>query len=59
MADELDRLFGRLVEALVEAGPGRLAVPFAAAELYERLVPFRSNRARLKVTTHKDYAMTV
>jgi hypothetical protein len=59
MADELDRLFGRLVEALAEAGPGRLAVPFATAELYERLVPYRSNRAKLNVATHQDYEMTV
>lgn len=59
MADELDRLFGRLVESLVAAGPGRLAVPFVAAELYERLVPYRSNRARLNVATHQDYEMTV
>jgi len=59
VADELDRLFGRLVESLVAAGPGRLAVPFIAAELYERLVPYRSNRARLNVATHQDYEMTV
>ena len=59
MADELDRLFGRLVEALAESGPGRLATPFVAAELYERLVPYRSNRARLNVATHQDYEMTV
>jgi hypothetical protein len=59
MTDELDRLFGRLVEALAEAGPGRLATPFVAAELYERLVPYRSNRARLNVATHQDYEMTV
>lgn len=59
MADELDRLFGRLVEALAEAGPGRLAMPFAAAELTERLVPYRSNRPRLNVATHQDYEMTV
>jgi len=59
MADELDRLFGRLVEALADAGPGRLATPFVAAELYERLVPYRSNRARLNVATHQDYEMTV
>ena len=59
MADELDRLFGRLVESLVAAGPGRLAVPFIAAELYERLVPYRSNRAHLNVATHQDYEMTV
>ncbi len=59
MADELDRLFGRLVEALADAGPGKLAVPFATAELYERLVPYRSNRAKLNVATHQDYEMTV
>ena len=59
MADELDRLFGRLVESLAESGPGRLALPFASAELYERLVPYRSNRAKLNVATHQDYEMTV
>jgi hypothetical protein len=59
VADELDRLFGCLVESLVATGPGRLAVPFIAAELYERLVPYRSNRARLNVATHQDYEMTV
>ncbi|HXQ29892.1 MAG TPA: zinc ribbon domain-containing protein [Gemmatimonadales bacterium] len=59
MADELERLFGRLVEALADAGPGRLAIPFATAELYEHLVPYRSNRARLNVATHQDYEMTV
>jgi hypothetical protein len=59
MTDELDRLFERLVEALAESGPGRLATPFVAAELYERLVPYRSNRPRLNVATHQDYEMTV
>jgi len=59
VADELERLFGRLVEALADAGPGRLAIPFATAELYEHLVPYRSNRARLNVATHQDYEMTV
>src|SRR5258708_19731347 len=59
MADELDRLFGCLVEALAESGPGRLATPFVAAEVYERLVPYRSNRARLNVATHQDYEMAV
>lgn len=59
MADELDRLFGRLVEVLAQTGPGRLAVPFTSAQLYERLVPYRSNRARLNVATHQDYEMSV
>lgn len=57
MADELDRLFACLVEVL--ARDTRLAVPFPAAEVYERLVPYRSNRSRLNVATHQDYEMTV
>jgi hypothetical protein len=55
--DELDRLFERLVRAL--ADEARLAVPFPAADVYERLVPYRSNRSHLKVATHQDYEMTV
>ena len=55
--DELDRLFGLLVAAL--ARETRVAVPFPASEVYERLVPYRSNRARLNVATHQDYEMAV
>ena len=55
--DELDRLFSLLVEAL--ARETRVAVPFPAADLYERLVPYRSNRQRLNVATHQDYEMAV
>ncbi len=59
MPDDLDRLFERLVRVLAEEAPGRLAVPFPAAEVYERLVPYRSNRSALKVATHQDYEMAV
>ena len=59
MPDDLDRLFERLVSVLADDAPGRLAVPFAAAEVYERLVPYRSNRSILKVATHQDYEMAV
>jgi len=55
--DELDRLFGLLVAAL--ARETRVAVPFPAADVYERLVPYRSNRSRLNVATHQDYEMAV
>jgi hypothetical protein len=55
--DELDRLFGLLIAAL--ARETRVAVPFPAAEVYERLVPYRSNRSRLNVATHQDYEMAV
>jgi len=50
--DELDRLFGLLVAAL--ARETRVAVPFPASDVYERLVPYRANRARLNVATHQD-----
>jgi hypothetical protein len=59
VADDLDRLFERLVSVLADDAPGRLAVPFPAAEVYERLVPYRSNRSMLKVATHQDYEMAV
>ncbi|HKW41325.1 MAG TPA: zinc ribbon domain-containing protein [Gemmatimonadales bacterium] len=59
MPDDLDRLFERLVSVLADDAPGRLAVPFPAAEVYERLVPYRSNRSMLKVATHQDYEMAV
>ncbi|MFN2571525.1 MAG: zinc ribbon domain-containing protein [Gemmatimonadales bacterium] len=55
--DELDRLFGLLVTAL--ARETRVAVPFPAADIYERLVPYRSNRSQLNVATHQDYEMAV
>src|SRR3989441_9402611 len=57
VSDDLDRLFERLVRVLADEAPGRLAVPFPAAEVYERLVPYRSNRSALKVATHQDYEM--
>jgi hypothetical protein len=46
-----------LVEGL--ARETRVAVPFPAADVYERLVPYRSNRSRLNVATHQDYEMAV
>src|SRR2546425_12540416 len=55
--DELDRLFALLVAAL--ARETRMAVPFPAADVYERLVPYRSNPSRLNVATHQDYEMAV
>jgi hypothetical protein len=59
VADDLDRLFGRLVRVLADEAPGRLAIPFPASEVYERLVPYRSNRSVLRVATHQDYEMAV
>lgn len=47
------------MSVLADDAPGRLAVPFPASEVYERLVPYRSNRSILKVATHQDYEMAV
>src|SRR3989475_11881602 len=55
--DGRDPLSGWLVAAL--AGGPRVAAPFPASDVYERLVPSRSNRARLNVATHQDYEMAV
>src|SRR3979490_1583112 len=55
--DELDRLFGLLVAAL--ARETRVAVPFPAADVYERLLPYRSHPSLLNVATHQDYEMAV
>jgi len=57
LSDELDRLFELLVRVLAQ--DARLALPFPAADIHERLVPYRSNRSRLNVATHQDYEMTV
>src|SRR2546428_3776389 len=59
VVDDLGRLFERLVSVLPSEARGRLAVRFPAAEVYERLVPYRSNRSILKVATHQDYEMAV
>src|SRR5256884_5562356 len=59
MRAALDRLFERLGGVLADEAPGRLAVPSPAAEVYERLVPYRSNGSALKVATHQDYEMAV
>src|SRR5260370_29641528 len=55
--DELDGLLELLVRAL--SRETRLAVPFVAAEVYERLGPYRSNPSAMKGATHQDYEMTV
>src|SRR3989442_6664556 len=55
--DELHRMFGLLFAAL--ARETDVDAPSPASDVYERLVPYRSNRARLNVATHQDYEMAV
>lgn len=57
--DELDRLFRQLVRNLAELDPARVHGPVDVAELYQRLIPYRTHRTSLGLDTHEDYEMAV
>jgi hypothetical protein len=52
--DDVRRLFEGLVGALAN-DPDRLRAGFQVAELYQRLVPYRTHRAALGFASHQDY----
>jgi len=58
-ADELDRLFRRVVANLAALDPSRVHGPVEVAELYEQLVPYRTHRTSLAMDTHEDYEMAL
>ena len=57
--DELDRLFRQLIRNLAELDPARVHGPVEVAELYQRLIPYRTHRTHLGLDTHEDYEMVV
>jgi Double zinc ribbon len=57
--DDLDRLFRRVVTNLAALDPSRVRGPVEVAELYERLVPYRTHRTSLAMDTHEDYEMAL
>ncbi len=57
--DELDRLFRQLIRNLAELDPSRVHGPVEIAELYQRLVPYRTHRTHLGLDTHADYEAVV
>lgn len=57
--DALDRLFRQLVRNLAELDPARVHGPVEVAELYQRLIPYRTHRTHLGLDTHEDYEMVV
>jgi len=57
--DELDRLFRQLIRNLAELDPARVHGPVEVAELYQRLIPYRTHRTNLGLDTHEDYEMAV
>jgi len=58
-ADELDRLFRRLVLNLADLDPSRIHGPVDVNELYQNLVPYRTHRSVLGIDSHEDYEMTL
>jgi hypothetical protein len=58
-SDELDRLFRRIVMNLADLDPSRIHGPVDVAELYQRLVPYRTHRTTLGLDSHEDYEMTL
>lgn len=59
MADELDRLFRRLVDVLRDARGPRWLAPFTVGELYRDLVPYPRVRTSLGFWSHGDYEITL
>lgn len=59
VADDLDRLFRRVVANISALDPSRVHGPVEVAELYERLVPYRTHRTALAMDTHEDYEMAL
>jgi hypothetical protein len=56
--DDIRRLFQGIVGALAN-DPDRLRNGFQVAELYQRLVPYRTHRAALGFASHQDYEAAI
>jgi RNA polymerase subunit RPABC4/transcription elongation factor Spt4 len=56
---DVERLFRALVQQLAARDPARLSAPFQVAELYQQIIPYRTNRARLGFDTNQDYETAV
>lgn len=59
MADELDRLFHKLADALRDRQGPRPVGPFTVGELFRELVPYARVRTPLGFWSHGDYEFTL
>ena len=57
--DDLDRLFRRLVVNIRAEYPQYLTSPFPVAEVYQSVVPYRTNRNELGIEMHEDYELAL
>ena len=56
---DLERLFRRLVRNLAGTEPGRLHQPLALVDIYQSIVPYRSNRRSLQLESSEDYELVL
>jgi double zinc ribbon protein len=52
---DLERLFRRLVDNLIAIDPARLHRSMPLSDLYESVIPYRTNRRSLSIDTAEDY----
>lgn len=57
--DDVDRLYGALVDAIEATRPASFAAPVTVAEIYQDLVPYRQVRAALGFEMNADYEHTL
>jgi hypothetical protein len=56
---DLERLFRQLVRNLAGTDPARLHQPLALADVYQSIVPYRSNRRSLQLESSEDYELVL
>ena len=57
--DELDRLYRRLVQNIRGVAPELLSRPFELSQIYQELVPYRTNRRELGFDSNEDYELAL
>ena len=57
--DELDRFYRRLVQNIRGAAPEMLTRPFEVSQIYQELVPYRTNRRELGFDSNEDYELAL
>ena len=57
--DELDRLYRRLVQNVRAGFPELLTRGFEVSQLYQQIVPYRTNRRELEFDSNEEYELAV
>ena len=56
---DLERFFRRLVTNLANSDPARLHRPLPLPEVYQTIMPYRTNRRALGLDTSEDYELVL